>query len=133
MESQANYVLDKIQNHPNSSPTSLIERVNYIVKGAQLMAHGASIMGIELAKTQEANKKLTARNQQAKKAIRGAVTRTVSDGLQLASQVNIPATGSRIGVNKGGPARQIRRCGRCREPGHPIETCKQLPSDSPVN
>jgi hypothetical protein len=131
--SQTEYVRQRLQRHQNSSPTSLIESLASLEKGVQMIAHGASIMEIEIGRLRRANNILTQRKTRKKKVLKGAVTRSIADGLQLSTQRGDQDTNEQIGATNNGPVRRQQRCGRCRELGHRVTTCKQPQLTTPEN
>jgi hypothetical protein len=90
-----------------------------------MIAHGASIMEAEIKNLRKANEILSKRKQRKRKVLKGFVSRSITDGLQLVAQRQGQDTIDQTGTADDGPVRRQRRCGRCREPGHRIETCPQ--------
>jgi hypothetical protein len=122
---QSQHVKERIQRHQDSSPTSILGSLTSLEKGVTLIAHGASIMQLEIERLRSANTVLSKRKSRKRKVLRGATTISVARGLEIGTQLVIPQD---IAVNTGSEPRQ-RRCGRCRQPGHRIETCKAPPID----
>jgi hypothetical protein len=85
-----------------------------------MIAHGASIMEIEIERLRTANALLSKRKQRKKKAYRGINTMSIADGLKR----NVQSSITESTPSNGSSTAKQRRCGRCREPGHRIETCK---------
>jgi hypothetical protein len=130
MESQTQYIEERLRRHQNSSPTSIINGIACIRKGALLMAHGATILETETQQLREANIKLSKRRQRKRKGLKGFVSRSIADGLQSASQGRNHA---HTGQNTDTVVPRQRRCGRCRKPGHRVETCPQAQLATPDN
>ena len=65
------------------------------------------------------------RKQRKKKVLKGFISRSIADGLQMVSQGRIGDQTDQNGRIQDGPQRRQRRCGRCREPGHTVTTCPQ--------
>lgn len=120
IQSQTEYVRQRIQRHQNSSPTSLLEGLGSLEKGVQFVVHGASIMEVEIARLRKANEMLSKRKQRKRKVLKGANTLSIAAGLQMTAQRRNQDV---IEQSGDGPVRAPRRCGHCREPGHRIETC----------
>jgi hypothetical protein len=124
---------ERLSRHQNSSPSSLITSFNSLEKGVKLIAHGASMIEVELGKLREANATLSKRKQRKRKIIKGATSQLVADGLQMSVRLqaqNVIAENSGSGDMR---IRQPRRCGRCCEPGHRVETCKLPFPATPIN
>jgi hypothetical protein len=130
---QTEYVRQRVQRHQNSSPTSIIESLASLEKGVSMIAHGASIMEVEIARLRKANTLLSKRKQHKKKVLKGAMPRSIADGLQLSAQLAGQDIDRQNGASDDGPVRRQRRCGRCREPGHRVETCPQPQLTAPEN
>jgi DDE superfamily endonuclease len=122
---QSLHVKERIQKHQASSPTSILESLTSLEKGVTLIAHGASVMQIELESLRAANMILSKRKKRKRKVLKGAITLSVAEGLLLKDQQTI----ARNMASNGASEPRQRRCGRCREPGHRIETCKLPPID----
>ena len=120
----------RVERHQGSSPTSILEGLASLAKGITSMAHRHSILEIENRELRAANTTLTKRKERKRKVIKGASTIAISDGLQLAVQQQERRQISQIRPAGDGRSRQPRRCGRCREPGHRIETCKMAPIET---
>ena len=126
--SQTEYLRQRIQRHQNSSPSSIIASLSSLEKGVSMIAHGASIMEVEISRLRRANGILSARKKRKKKAIRGSNSRSIADGLALIeTRVERAQNAS---TNAGVVPRQ-RRCGRCCQPGHRVETCMMTLLDTP--
>jgi hypothetical protein len=83
-------------------------------------------MQVEIERLRSANTLLSKRKLRKRKVLKGATTISVAQGLELGSQLTIARDEALNKALKWRP----RRCGRCREPGHQIKTCKQLPIDT---
>jgi hypothetical protein len=129
IESQTQYMIQRIQRHQNSSPTSIFGGLESLEKGVKIIAHGASIMEAEIGRLRTANALLSKRKSRKRKVLKGVNTISVADGVKLNEQRSVAE--SAAARNRSAPKQ--RRCGRCREPGHRIETCKMAPIDVPSN
>ena len=132
LEFQAAYLRHRIQNHQNSSPTSILGSLNSLEKGAKMMVYGASIVRSEVGKLRAVNTLLSKRKQRKRRVISTGITVAISEGLQLAASLQNPAVIDRKAVSSGETKRQQRRCGRCRQPGHRVETCRVPQIDAPI-
>jgi hypothetical protein len=118
---QSQHVKQRIQRHQDSSPTSILEGLTSLEKGVTLIAHGALIMQVEIEQLRSANALLSKRKSRKRKVLKGATTISVAQGLEIGSRL---AVAQNVTDNNVSGPRQ-RRCGRCRQPGHRIETCKE--------
>jgi hypothetical protein len=123
---QSQHVRERIQRHQDSSPTSILGSLTSLEKGVTLIAHGASIMQLEIERLRSANKLLSQRKARKRKVLKGATTISVARGLEIGSQLAI----SRNATANSGSEPRRRRCGRCRQPGHRIGNCKEPPIDA---
>jgi hypothetical protein len=123
---QSLHVKERVQRHQDSSPTSIFEGLDRLEKGVTLLAHGASIMQVELERLRAANALLSKRKSRKRKVLKGVTSISVADALKLKDQQAIARNEASIEA----PSRRQRRCGRCRQLGHRIETCKVPPIDS---
>lgn len=123
---QSLHVKERIQKHQDSSPTSILNSLTSLEKGVTLIAHGASVMQVEIERLRSANALLSKRKSRKKKVLKGATTLSVAQGLELGGQQVI----ARKATANNAFAPLQRRCRRCRQPGHRIETCKQPPIDA---
>jgi hypothetical protein len=98
-----------------------------------MITHRASIIEIEIKHLRKANKILSKRKQHKQKVLKGFVSKSIADGLQLAAQRQGQDIINQSNTADDGPVRRQRRCGRCREPGHRIETCPQPQLATPEN
>jgi hypothetical protein len=133
VECQTQYVQRRVARHQGSSPTSILDGLASLAKGITSMAHRHSILEIENRELRAANTMLTKRKERKRKVIKGVSTVSISDRLQLAIRKQEGRQIDQNGPNSHGRPRQPRRCGRYREPGHRINTCKIAPVETPSN
>jgi hypothetical protein len=82
-------------------------------------------MEIEINQLRKANETLSKRKTRKRKVLKGFVSRSIADGLQSISQHQNRTQTQQTDGSGGNSISRVRRCGRCREPGHRIETCPQ--------
>jgi hypothetical protein len=132
--SQSAYLRDRISRDMNSSPTSIIESLNWLTKGAELIAHSAVLLRSQVAELQEANEAATRRRSRKRKQIKKEGVLTLEEGKNLIAKQEAAAQqkGKKRRVDAEAQGRQPtqRRCGRCGLPGHNARTC-QRQEDSP--
>ena len=134
LSSQNVFIKERIARHQDSSPTSINEAVNSFLKGARKMAHKLVLTEAEIKALRTANELLSKRRKRKKRLLKDTESLTVQEGLDIIAHIAINAQwrvemrgscSKRQRVEKG-----PRRCGRCREPGHRIETCPMDPPDT---
>jgi len=126
-ESQSTYISGRITAHQNSSPTPIVEAVNQLMKGVSQVTTQLALMSSENKRLRTSNEALSKRKARLKKRISTQTVLTQEQGLLLANGAIIGASGAPRSRNTpgeiSGAPRVPRRCGRCREPGHRVETC----------
>ena len=127
-QSQSMLVKTRIQKHLDSSPTGIIQSLESLSKGAEIMMHSAVLLRTQVAELQAANEAATRRKSYKRKRIQKESTLTVEEGARLTA---LKAFGARSDGEKGkkrvradeGKQTQ-RRCGQCHKTGHNARTCK---------
>ena len=79
--SQTKLVLERFQRHVDSSPTLMVEAVEKLAKGAEMMAHSLVLMTKRNAKLKAANEAATQRKSHKRKRVQKEGTLTISEGL----------------------------------------------------
>jgi hypothetical protein len=127
MASQTNLIKRRITCHQDSSPTLTNEAVDQFLKGAQTIAHQFILMQGECSDLRKANATLSRRKARKRRRIQNGGSLTRADGLEIITQIEVD---QQIGGETRQKQRRAdgsvvsqRRCGRCRQPGHRIETC----------
>jgi hypothetical protein len=69
LECQTTHLKNRIIRHQNSSPTSINEAFDQLVKGAQIMVHSATLLKAEVKALQEANQAKKRRERKQKRRI----------------------------------------------------------------
>jgi ribosomal protein L32 len=118
-----------MQRHVDSSPSSLIEAVKSLSKGAEIIAHSLVLISKRNAELEAANKAATRRKSHKRKRVQKEGTLTVAKRVRLTTLKEFNARSNRKKAKKrarvevGEPSQ--RRCRRCGEAGHNSRTCKQ--------
>jgi hypothetical protein len=127
--SQSKLVRDKIQRHGDSSPTSMVDALDRLTKGAEMMAHSLVLMRNQVAELQAANEAATRRKSHKRKRIQQEGTLTVSEGVRLTTLKEFNARSDGKKATKKARAdtgtQSLRRCGTCSETGHNARTCRK--------
>jgi hypothetical protein len=106
VESQTQHVVQGIQRHQDSRG---------LEKGVKIIALGASILEAELGRLQTANALLTKGKARKRKVLESINTLLVADVLKRKEQLSVAESAA---------SSSWLCCGRFREPGHQIKTCK---------
>jgi hypothetical protein len=67
LEAQSTLIRDRVQRHKSSSPVSIIEAINQLKKGAEVVMLSAELMRDRIASLEQANEVASARKQRKKK------------------------------------------------------------------
>ena len=127
---QAELIVNRIIQHPGSSPTKATDAIQQALKGTLKLAAELQLTKAENVRLRKANEIATQRKKRQNKRIQKRGTLTKDEGSQLIEQSNIDTQitqevrGTRLG--RGNRKVGIRLCGRCRQPGHRIETCQEV-------
>jgi hypothetical protein len=89
---QTQLIQDRIQKHQNSSPTSIIESLNCLAKGAQSVANFATLIKAQVADLEAANHALAARKKRSKRRIHKDTAITIAAGRELINQTQTQAS-----------------------------------------
>lgn len=131
--SQGQLISERIVRHQSSSLSPILNAVKQLEKGAQQQSHRLAILEAELSSLHSANTLATERKQRKKKRLQQRGLLTIQDGLNLITQNNVDMQLLEETRQSGLRPRHVptvpRRCGRCREPGHRINTCPQRESE----
>ena len=129
LEAQSTLIRDRVRRHKSSSPASIIEAINQLKKGAEVMMLSAELMRDRITNLERANEAASARKQRKKKRIQKRGTLTKGEGEDILAQREVEQQISREerqGGARSGLSRQaLARCTRCRETGHNLRTCKK--------
>jgi hypothetical protein len=133
LASQKDLLKASIVRHQSSSLSPILQAVEHLSKGAQLMAHQMAILKSENAGLRKANEIATKRRERKKRRIQHRGSLTVGEGLDSIDQTAVDAQISeetRGGRTRSdGTAPRRRRCGNCGEIGHYISTCPVREAD----
>ena len=126
---QSSFIKGKISTHQGSSPTPIMEAVDRLAKGAQVMAHSLTMMSEQIRTLQDANIALAKRRRAKRTRVQLGGALSIEDsqviieekqkGKRLAGEM----AGGAEEADRGGPPQ--RRCGNCGETGHYAKTCKK--------
>jgi len=126
--SQSKLVRERIQRHVDSSPTSIVDSLDQLTKGAEVMMHSAVLLRKQVAELQATNEAATRRRYYKKKRLQKDGKLTFEEGARLTALKESGACNDRekgkkkVRVNRSD--QRQRRCGQCGETGHNARTCK---------
>lgn len=128
MDSQMEYMKDRLVRHQDSSPASIIAGYNSVAKGAKIMAHEIVLLRTEVNELRKANERLSRRRRTKKKQLQDGGSLVLQDGEDLVSQKDATQQLQDETRQNGGRTGRVetrrRRCRVCGEPGHNARTCQ---------
>jgi hypothetical protein len=129
LEAQSTLIRERVQRHKSSSPASIIEAINQLKKGAEVMMLSAELMRDRITNLEKANEAANKRRQRKRKRIQREGVLTKGDGEDLLAQQEAERQVTREqrqdGEQSGLSRQALARCKRCRETGHNSRTCKK--------
>jgi hypothetical protein len=129
LEAQSTLIRERVRKHKSSSPASIIEAIDQLKKGAEVMMLSAELMRDRIASLERANEAASARRQRKKKRIQhqGVLKRGAGEDIVAQREADQQtAHKEREGEEQSGVSRQaLARCTKCRERGHNSRTCKK--------
>ena len=83
LEAQSTLIRERVRQHKSSSPASIIEAINQLKKGAEVMMLSSELMRDRIAGLKRANEAALARRQRKKKRLqkRGALTKGAGEDM----------------------------------------------------
>ena len=129
LEAQSTLIRERVRKHKSSSPASIIEAINQLKKGAEVMMLSAELMRDRIANLESANEAASKRRQRKKKRLQKRGVLTKGAGEDMLAQQEAAQERDRVRCQEGeqsGLSRQaLARCRRCREIGHNSRTRKK--------
>ena len=99
----------------------MVEQLN---KGHTKMAHLAALQHSRTTALEQAVKELTKRKQRKRKRIQAGGALLVEQGIEIATTSTSTAGKRCEQPSADGKVSRVRRCARCKTPGHNSRTCK---------
>jgi hypothetical protein len=129
LEAQSTLIRERVRRHKSSSPASIIQAIDQLKKGAEVMMLSAELMRDRIASLEKANEAASARKQRKKKRIqqRGVLTKGAGEDIlaQREADQQIAREQRQEGERSGVSRQALARCKKCRETGHNSRTCKK--------
>jgi hypothetical protein len=108
----------------------MVEAVEKLAKGAEIMAHSLVLMSNQVKELQAAYEAASRRKARKRKRIQAEGTLTAEEGVRLTTLKEFAARSDGKKAKKSARAEGSeltqRRCGRCSEAGHNSRTCKKV-------
>jgi hypothetical protein len=129
-QSQSTYLKDRIVRHQNSSPTSLLQSIDQVAKGAESAIHELTLLREENAALRKANDLLSRRRRTKKRRLQegGVLTVEAVQDSEAQREANIQLQAdlreSRGRTKQTEPQKRCCRC--CGQTGHNIRTCPNV-------
>jgi hypothetical protein len=129
LEAQSTLIRERVRRHKSSSPASIIEAIDQLKKGAEVMILSAELMKERIASLEKANEAASKRRERKKKRIqkRGVLTKGAGEDIlaQREADLQLAREERQRGEQSGLSRQALARCKRCRETGHNSRTCKK--------
>ena len=126
---QSSLIRERIQRHADSSPNPVVDALDQLTKGAEMMAYALVLIRKQVAELQAANEAATCCRSYRRKRIQRRRSLKYGEGVQLATQKESNARSGRKKAKKkthmNDSTQSSRRCGSCSEAGHNTRTCKK--------
>jgi hypothetical protein len=107
----------------------MVEAVEKLAKGAEMMVHSLVLMSNQVKELQAANEAASRCKARKRKRIQAEGTLTAEEGVRLTTLKEFAARSdgkkAKKSVRAEGSEPTQRRCGRCGEAGHNARTCRQ--------
>jgi hypothetical protein len=134
LEAQSTLIRNRVRRHKSSSPASIIDAIDQLKKGAEVMMLSAELMRGRIADLEHANEAATKRRQRKKKRLRRQGVLTKEQGVDILARQEAERqaeqerrqAGALAGVNR----QALARCKQCREPGHNSRTFRKNTLDT---
>ena len=128
MQSQTEYIQNRIIQHQNSSPTPILDSISQLAKSATLIMHEVTLIRNELNQLQKANTRLSRRRKAPKKRLQDSGSLTITEARSIEAQRDINTQIQAEIQSSNRTTRQgttiTRHCTACGNTGHNTRTCK---------
>jgi DDE superfamily endonuclease/Tc5 transposase DNA-binding domain len=126
-DSQSLYVRERIVQHQNSSPTTILQGFDQFAKGAKRAIHELALLRAENTALRTANHELSRRRRTKKRRLQEGGSLTIEDAQALRDCTN-PRSQLQVLTEQSSDRTSLspkprRRCTKCGEHGHNIRTC----------
>ena len=128
IEAQSTLLRDRIRKHQGSSPSPIIEMVEQLRKGTEIILHSQTLLAARVVQLEASNKAASERKSRKKRRIQNGGDLSKREAEDLTAQLDVRAqvegemreSRARTSVGK----QRKSHCRRCGETGHNSRTCK---------
>ena len=128
IEAQSTLLRDRIRKHQGSSPSPIIEMVEQLRKGTEIILHSQTLLAARVVQLEASNKAASERKSRKKRRIQNGGDLSKQEAEDLTAQLDVRAqvegemreSRARTSVGK----QRKSHCRRCGETGHNSRTCK---------
>jgi hypothetical protein len=132
--SQSILIRDRIQRHQDSSPTAIIQSLDQLRRGGEVIGHELVLLCNRVSRLEKANEATTRCKQCKRKRIQKRSTLTKVEGEDVIAQRDVEQqleSETRQGNAQLGVSRHASACCKlCRQPGHNSRTCEKRTLDT---
>ncbi|KAF7574042.1 hypothetical protein PtrM4_056650 [Pyrenophora tritici-repentis] len=127
LEAQLSLICRRVRQRKSLSLASIIEAIDQLKKGAEVMMLSAKLMRDRISSLEKANSAASARRQRSKRRIQkhGVLTKGAGEDILAQNEADqqIAHEERQGGARSGLSQRAQRRCTRCKETGHNSRIC----------
>jgi hypothetical protein len=123
VDKQATLIKRRLERHQSSSPTPIIEAINQLSKGAQVIATSAALLQSQLTTLQEANEAIHVRRKRKRKPLLSDNALSVGEVQAMVAQEEVEAE---IIVEMPKLKKRPPTCSTCHKQGHSMRQCKSV-------
>ena len=120
VDKQTTLIKQRLERHQSSSPTPIVEALNQLSKGAQVMAASTALLQAQITTLQKADKAMHVRRKRTRKALVLDKALSVSEVQAMGGYEEVEAE---IIEEMPRPKKRRSRCSKCGEEGHTCRTC----------
>jgi hypothetical protein len=129
VEAQSTLLRDRIQRHQGSSPSPIVEMVEQLRKGTEMILHSQTLLAARVLQLEASNRAASERKSRKRKRIQkdGDLSKEEAEDLMAQLDIEAQVEGEmRKGRTRTGAGKQRKRhCRRCGETGHNSRTCQK--------
>ena len=129
VEAQSTLIRDRIQRHQGSSPSPILEMVEQLRKGTEMILHSQTLLAARVLQLEASNRAASERKSRKRKRIQAGGDLSKEQAEDLIAHLDVGAQieeETREGRARTGAGKQRKRhCKRCGETGHNSRTCEK--------
>jgi hypothetical protein len=120
VDKQTTLIKQRLERHQSSSPTPILEALDQLSKGAQVMAAFAALQQAQITTLQKANEAMHVRRKSTRKALVSDTALSVGEVQAMDGYKEVEAE---IREEMLRSKKRKSRCSKCSEEGHTCRTC----------